>query len=118
MKQERETDKRLISPEKMTDAELQAAAGFFGSYRSCHYGRQVIDMIRSRSRNAGPRCLSKGDVLLGIFPENISKLEYGNLPYTDFIRTKTLCQGGDVCNFKFIRHQTNAGDGWERTKSI
>ena len=78
MKQERETDKRLISPEKMTDAELQAAAGFFGSYRSCHYGRQVIDMIRSRSRNAGPRCLSKGDVLLGIFPENISKLEYGS----------------------------------------
>ena len=45
-------------------------------------------------------------------------INYGNLPYTDFIRTKTLCQGGDVCNFKFIRHQTNAGDGWERTKSI
>ena len=41
-----------------------------------------------------------------------------NLPYTDFIRTKTLCQVGDVCNFKFVRHKTDAGDGWERSKSI
>ena len=45
-------------------------------------------------------------------------INYGNLPYTDFIRTKTLCQGGDVCNFRFVRHKTDAGDGWERTDSI
>ena len=45
-------------------------------------------------------------------------INYGSLPYTDFIRTKTLCQGGDVCNFRFVRHQTDAGDGWERSKSI
>lgn len=45
-------------------------------------------------------------------------INYGFLPYTDFIRTKTLCQGGDFCDFKFVRHTTDAGDGWERTKSI
>lgn len=45
-------------------------------------------------------------------------INYGNLPYTDFIRTKTLCQGGDVCDFHFVRHTTDAGDGWERSKSI
>ena len=43
---------------------------------------------------------------------------YGNLPYTDFIRTETLCQGGDVCDFRFVRHETDAGDGWERSESI
>lgn len=45
-------------------------------------------------------------------------INYGSLPYTDFIRTQTLCQGGDVCDFRFVRHQTDAGDGWNRTKSI
>ncbi len=45
-------------------------------------------------------------------------INYGELPYTDFIRTKTLCQGGDFCDFRFVRHNTDAGDGWERTKSI
>ncbi|MCR5665630.1 MAG: L-2-amino-thiazoline-4-carboxylic acid hydrolase [Eubacterium sp.] len=45
-------------------------------------------------------------------------INYGSLPYTDFIRTKTLCQGGDYCDFKFVRHDTDAGEGWERTKSI
>ena len=45
-------------------------------------------------------------------------INYGELPYTDFIRTKTLCQGGDLCDFRFIRHKTDAGDGWERNKSI
>lgn len=42
-------------------------------------------------------------------------INYGELPYTDFIRTKTLCQGGDFCDFRFVRHNTDAGDGWERT---
>lgn len=45
-------------------------------------------------------------------------INYGELHYTDFIRTKTLCQGGDVCDFYFVRHDTDAGEGWERTKSI
>ncbi len=45
-------------------------------------------------------------------------INYGNLPFTDFIRTKTLCQGGDVCNFRFVRHTTDAGEGWERSRSI
>ncbi len=43
-------------------------------------------------------------------------INYGNLPYTDFIRTQTLCQGGDKCDFCFIRHAK--GEDWERTKSI
>ena len=45
-------------------------------------------------------------------------INFGNLPYTDFKRTKTLCQGGDCCDFDFIRHKTDAGDGWQRSKSI
>jgi len=45
-------------------------------------------------------------------------INYGNLPYTDFIRTQTLCQGGDLCDFRFVRHSTDAGVGWERSKSI
>lgn len=45
-------------------------------------------------------------------------INYGNLPYTDFIRTKTICNGGDICDFRFIRHDTDAGDGWERSESI
>ena len=45
-------------------------------------------------------------------------INYGALPYTDFIRTETLCQGGERCNFRFVRHETDAGDGWERSVSI
>ena len=45
-------------------------------------------------------------------------INFGNLPYTDFKRTGTLCQGGDCCDFDFIRHDTDAGDGWERSKSV
>ncbi len=45
-------------------------------------------------------------------------INFGKLPYTDFRRTKTLCQGGDCCDFDFIRHKTDAGDGRERTESI
>ena len=41
-----------------------------------------------------------------------------SVPFTDFIRTKTLCQGGDLCDFLFVRHETDAGDGWERSNSI
>ena len=45
-------------------------------------------------------------------------INFGNLPYTDFKRTKTLCQVGDCCDFDFVRHKTDAGNGWERTKSV
>ena len=41
---------------------------------------------------------------------------YGNLHNIDFIRTRTLCQGGDCCDFRFVRHKK--GEVWERTKSI
>lgn len=43
-------------------------------------------------------------------------INYGNLHNIDFIRTKTLCQGGDCCDFCFVRHRK--GEVWERTKSI
>ncbi len=43
-------------------------------------------------------------------------INYGELPYTDFIRTQTLCQGGEKCDFCFIRHAK--GETWQRTKSI
>ena len=55
---------------------------------------------------------------LGVMCCHADIINYGALPYTDFIRTKMLCQGGDVCDFRFVRHATDAGDGWERTKSI
>ncbi len=45
-------------------------------------------------------------------------INYGSLPYTDFIRTETLCQGGTKCDFRFVRHATDAGDGWQRSSSI
>ena len=43
-------------------------------------------------------------------------INYGNLHNIDFIRTKTLCQGGDCCDICFVRHRK--GEVWERTKSI
>lgn len=45
-------------------------------------------------------------------------INYGKLPFIDFRRSKTLCMGGDCCDFDFVRHATDAGDGWERTKSV
>ncbi len=60
----------------------------------------------------------RGLLKLGAMCCHADIINYGALPYTDFIRTKTLCQGGDLCDFLFIRHTTDAGDGWERTKSI
>jgi len=65
------------------------------------------------------RILGKRDLMkLGAMCCHADIINYGALPYTDFIRTKTLCQGGDYCDFRFIRHETDAGDGWERTQSI
>lgn len=41
---------------------------------------------------------------------------YGELPRTDFIRTKTLSNGNDACDFKFVRYKKN--EKFERSKSI
>jgi len=60
----------------------------------------------------------RGLLKLGAMCCHADIINYGSLPYTDFIRTRTLCQGGDLCDFLFVRHETDAGDGWERTKSI
>ena len=60
----------------------------------------------------------RGLMKLGAMCCHADIINYGNLPYTDFIRTETLCQGGERCNFQFVRHETDAGDGWERSKSI
>ena len=60
----------------------------------------------------------RGMMKLGAMCCHADIINYGNLPYTDFIRTQTLCQGGELCDFRFIRHQTDAGDDWNRTKSI
>lgn len=60
----------------------------------------------------------RGLLKLGAMCCHADLINYGNLPYTDFIRTKTLCQGGDCCDFLFVRHDTDAGDGWQRSDSI
>ena len=60
----------------------------------------------------------RGLLKLGAMCCHADIINYGSLPYTDFIRTETLCQGGTVCDFRFVRQAADAGDGWERTKSI
>ncbi len=60
----------------------------------------------------------RGLLKLGAMCCRADVINYGNLPYTDFIRTETLCQGGERCDFRFVRHETDAGDGWERSRSI
>ncbi len=60
----------------------------------------------------------RGLIKLGSMCCHADIINYGDLPYTDFIRTKTLCQGGDICDFCFVRHETDAGEGWERSESI
>ena len=60
----------------------------------------------------------RGLLKLGAMCCRADVINYGALPYTDFIRTQTLCQGGQLCDFGFVRHDTDAGDGWERSRSI
>ncbi|MBR1496536.1 MAG: L-2-amino-thiazoline-4-carboxylic acid hydrolase [Oscillospiraceae bacterium] len=60
----------------------------------------------------------RGMMKLGAMCCRADLINYGNLPYTDFVRTETLCQGGKLCNFRFVRHETDAGEGWERSESI
>lgn len=60
----------------------------------------------------------RGLMKLGAMCCQADLINYGNLPYTDFIRTETLCRGGERCDFRFVRHDSDAGDGWERTESV
>ncbi len=60
----------------------------------------------------------RGLLKLGAMFCHSDVINFGSLPYTDFRRTKTLCRGGDCCDFEFVRHATDAGDGWQRTKSV
>lgn len=60
----------------------------------------------------------RGLMKLGAMCCHADIINYGSLPYTDFVRTQTLCQGGEVCDFRFVRHATDAGDGWERSQSV
>jgi len=60
----------------------------------------------------------RGLLKLGAMCCRADVINYGSLPYTDFIRTKTLCQGGSNCDFLFVRHDTDAGSGWNRSNSI
>ena len=43
-------------------------------------------------------------------------INYGNLHNIDFKRTQTLCQGGKMCDFCFVKHRK--GEVWERSKSL
>ena len=60
----------------------------------------------------------RGLLKLGAMCCQADVINYGELPYTDFIRTETLCRGGKRCDFRFVRHETDAGDGWQRSRSI
>ena len=46
----------------------------------------------------------RGLLKLGAMCCQADIINYGNLPYTDFVRTQTLCRGGDLCDFRFVRH--------------
>lgn len=48
--------------------------------------------------------------------EYADKGNYGHLHNIDFQRTQTLCQGGQMCDFCFVKHRK--GEVWQRTKSI
>ena len=43
-------------------------------------------------------------------------INYGNLHNIDFKRTQTLCQGGQKCDFCFIKHKK--GEVWQRSESV
>ena len=60
--------------------------------------------------------LSKMAELIEEEKEYEDKGNYGNLHDIDFQRTQTLCQGGQKCDFCFVRHRK--GEVWKRTESI
>ena len=95
-----------------------------GSGAGWHYTWHLDEDPKDRFHFECRECLyrhifgSRNLMKLGAMFCHSDVINFGSLPYTDFRRTKTLCQGGDCCDFDFIRHKTDAGDGWERTKSI
>ena len=56
----------------------------------------------------------RGLMKLGTMCCHADVINYGNLPYTDFRRTKTLCYGDDCCNFDFVRHEGD--ESFERSE--
>ena len=48
----------------------------------------------------------RGLIKLGAMCCHADIINYGQLHYTDFIRTKTLCQDGDFCDFKLKNDAT------------
>ena len=43
---------------------------------------------------------------------------YGHMKRVEFKRTNTLGRGGECCDFRLVRHKTDASDGWQRNKSV
>ena len=41
---------------------------------------------------------------------------FGSLPYTDFIRMKTLSRGDDCCDFRFVRYKKK--ESFKRSESV
>ena len=86
--------------------------------------KKILPFGFRHGSGAGRECVyrhifeEQGLMKLGAMFCHSDIINFGSLPYTDFKRTKTLCQGGDCCDFDFVRHETDAGDGWERSKSI
>jgi len=95
-----------------------------GSGRGWQYIWHVKDDPKNRFHFECHECLyrhifgSRNLMKLGAMFCHSDVIVFANLPNIDFRRTQTLCQGGDCCDFDFIRHNTNAGDGWERFRSI
>ncbi len=57
--------------------------------------------------------------LMMVTGEDLCRLMHPHFKHRyHFIRTQTLCQGGKHCDFRFVRHDTDAGSGWVRSKSI
>ena len=78
-------------------------------------GRYAV-LFRKLSEKEKEDTLSRMATLIEEERDYEDKGNYGNLHNIDFIRTRTLCQGGDCCDFRFVRHRK--GETWERTKSI
>ena len=95
-----------------------------GSGAGWHYTWHLDEDPENRFHFECHECLykhifGKRDLMkLGAMFCHSDVIAFGSLPYTDFKRTKTLCQGGDCCDFDFVRHKTDVGDGWKRSESI
>ena len=73
-------------------------------------------LYRKLSAKEQEYTLSRMAELIAEETDHADKGNYGNLHNIDFIRTQTLWQGGEMCDFCFVRHRK--GEVWERTKSV